>query len=59
MNQLIETANRNGESKRRFDYAPHDFRSALNAALIALALRDPDPVERAAKLAILRKDGWL
>ena len=37
----------------------HDFRSALNAALVALALRDPDPVERAAKLAILRKDGWL
>ena len=39
--------------------AAHDFRSALNAALVALALRDPDPVERAAKLAILRKDGWL
>ena len=38
---------------------PHDFRSALNAALVALALRDPDPVERAAKLAILKKDGWL
>ena len=36
-----------------------DFRSALNAALVAMALRDPDPVERAAKLAILKKDGWL
>lgn len=36
-----------------------DMRSALNAALIALALRDPDPVERAAKLEILKKDGWL
>ena len=59
MIQLIETANRNGESKRRYDYAPHDFRSALNAALVAMALRDSDPVERAAKLAILKKDGWL
>lgn len=38
---------------------PHDMRSALNAALVALALREPDPVERAAKLEILRKDGWL
>lgn len=37
----------------------HDMRGALNAALVALALRDPDPVERAAKLAILKKDGWL
>lgn len=37
----------------------HDLRSALNAALVALALRDPDPAERAAKLAILKKDGWL
>lgn len=39
--------------------SPHDFRSALNAALVALALRDPDPKERAAKLEILKKDGWL
>lgn len=44
--------------------APHhpaakDLRSALNAALVAMALRDPDPAERAAKLAILKKDGWL
>ena len=37
----------------------HDMRSALNAALVAMALRDPDPVERAAKLQILQKDGWL
>lgn len=37
----------------------HSFRSALNAALVAMALRDPDPVERAAKLEILKKDGWL
>lgn len=37
----------------------HDMRSALNAALVALALREPDPVERAAMLAILKKDGWL
>ena len=36
-----------------------DMRSALNAALIALVLRDPVPVERAAKLEILKKDGWL
>ena len=36
-----------------------DFRSALNAALVALALRELDAVERAAKLAILKKDGWL
>lgn len=37
----------------------HSFRSALNAALVAIAMRDPDPIERAAKLAILKKDGWL
>jgi len=36
-----------------------DFRGALNTALVAMALRDPDPVERAAKLEILKKDGWL
>lgn len=36
-----------------------DLRSALNAALVALALRETDPAERAAKLAILKKDGWL
>ena len=38
---------------------PHDMRGALNAALVAIALREPDPVERAAKLAILKRDGWL
>lgn len=38
---------------------PHNMRSALNAALVAMALRDPDPIERAAKLAILKKDSWL
>ena len=37
----------------------HNFRSALNAALVALALRDADPVERAAKLEILKRGGWL
>ena len=37
----------------------HDFRGALNAALVALAMREPDPIERAAKLAILKKDSWL
>jgi len=36
-----------------------DMRGALTAALIAMALRDPDPVEREAKLQILKKDGWL
>ena len=36
-----------------------DFRGALNAALVAMALREPDPSERAAKLEILKKDGWL
>ena len=41
------------------DQAAHDMRSALNAALVALALRETDPVERAAKLQILQKDGWL
>lgn len=39
--------------------APKDMRAALNAALVALAMREPDPAERAAKLAILKKDGWL
>lgn len=45
----------------QFERAPDvkDFRGALNAALVALALREPDPEERAAKLAILKKDGWL
>ncbi len=45
-------------NQRRTDDA-HSFRGALTAALIAIALRDPDPVEREAKLAILKKDGWL
>ncbi len=36
-----------------------DMRGALTAALVALALRDPDPVEREAKLQILKKDRWL
>ena len=31
----------------------------LRAVLIALALKEPCPVERAAKLAILRRDGWI
>jgi len=34
-------------------------REALRAALLALALRQTDPQERAAWIAILRKDGWL
>lgn len=36
-----------------------DMRGALNAALVALALRETDPVERAWKLNLLKKDGWL
>lgn len=36
-----------------------DMRSALTDALVALAMRETDPQERAAKLAILKKDGWL
>lgn len=49
------------DALRRYQRADqaHDFRGALNAALVALALRDPDLVEREAKLAILKKDGWL
>lgn len=43
----------------QFAHRPSDMRSALNAALVALALRETDPQERAAKLEILRKDGWL
>lgn len=38
---------------------PKTMRAALTAALITLALREPDPAERAARIAILRKDGWL
>lgn len=38
---------------------PHHISGALAAVLIALALRQTDPVERAAMLAILKKDGWL
>ena len=34
------------------------FRASLAAALIAIALKQPDVAERAAWLAILRKDGW-
>ncbi len=51
----------NFQDPRRGEREPtaHDFRGALTAALIALAMRDPDPVERAAKLDILKKDGWL
>lgn len=50
--------NRDAVSISRSD-SPKDMRSALNAALVALALREQDPVERAAKLEILKKDGWL
>jgi len=39
--------------------AAKDMRDSLNAALVALALKEPCPVERAAKLAILRRDGWI
>ena len=35
------------------------LRETLRAVLLRLALADPDPVERAAKIAILKKDGWL
>ena len=34
-------------------------RDALRAALLALAMRQTDPEERAAWIAILRRDGWL
>lgn len=36
-----------------------DMRAALTETLLAIAMRDPDPIERAAKLEILRKDGWI
>jgi len=39
--------------------APQAMRHALARALLAIALRDTDDAERAAKVAILRKDGWL
>lgn len=35
------------------------FRASHAAALIAIALKQPDPAERAAWLEILRKDGWV
>lgn len=38
---------------------PQAMRAALARALLAIALRDTDDHERAAKVAILRKDGWL
>lgn len=41
------------------DYTPKTIRAALTAALITLALREADPTERAARIAVLRKDGWL
>lgn len=34
-------------------------RDAIAAALLAIAMRDPDPVERAAKIEILKEHGWL
>lgn len=39
--------------------ASQAMRAALARALLAIAMRDTDDKERAAKLAILRKDGWL
>lgn len=38
---------------------PDPLREVLSRVLVQIALRDPDPVERAAKLKILKKDGWL
>jgi len=38
---------------------PDPLRDVLARVLVQIALRDPDPVERAAKLQILKKDGWL
>ena len=38
---------------------PKTMRAALTSALITLALREADPAERAARIAILRKDGWV
>ena len=35
------------------------MRDALRLALIRIALAHPDPEERAARLEILKKDGWL
>lgn len=35
------------------------LREVLARVLVQIALSDPDPVERAAKLQILKKDGWL
>ena len=35
------------------------FREVLARLLLTIALKEPDPAERAAKLAILKKDGWL
>lgn len=38
---------------------PNPMRMHLRIALIDMAFKEPDPVERAAKLAILKKDGWI
>lgn len=35
------------------------MRDGIALALLQIAMRDPDPNERAAKVAILREDGWL
>lgn len=35
------------------------MRAALAAVLLRLALATTDPAERAARLAILKQDGWL
>lgn len=36
-----------------------NLRAALRDALIRIAMSDPDPAERRAKIEILKKDGWL
>lgn len=35
------------------------MRDPLRAALLRIAAAEKDPAERAAKLEILKKDGWL
>lgn len=36
-----------------------DLRTLLMRVLVDLALRQPDPAERAAMIEILKNDGWL
>lgn len=38
---------------------PRPMSAVLTEIMLAIALRQPDPKERAAMLEILRKDGWI